>query len=242
MVKIAVILAAGRGSRLGKMAYGIPKGFLEIEGKSLIQRSVENLLQVGIEKIYIGTGYNKEKYEEFASYYREIECVNNIHYSLTGSMYTLYNMRERLMSDFLLLESDILYEKKALELLSQDERDDVILVSGTTNSGDEVFVEVDNKNCLVNLSKERKELNSVYGELVGVSKISYKRYMMMCHLFEGKRNVIIDYEYIILATARDKPFYVKKVNDLIWGEVDNEYHWQRLISEVFPRIERNEKD
>ena len=75
MTKSAVILAAGLGSRLKERTKLQPKGFLEVEGISLIQRSVDNLLKSGIEKIYIGTGYLSEVYEEYALGYSQIFCI-----------------------------------------------------------------------------------------------------------------------------------------------------------------------
>lgn len=57
-------MAAGLGTRFGKMTETMPKGFVEVGGKSMIERSVETLIACGIEKIIIGTGYRKEKYED----------------------------------------------------------------------------------------------------------------------------------------------------------------------------------
>ena len=56
-------------------------------------------------------------------------------------MATLFNMHEYINDDFLFLESDLLYGKDALEYLFSDDRKDLILASGTTNSNDEVFIE-----------------------------------------------------------------------------------------------------
>ena len=54
-IKTAVILAAGMGSRLQDITQNeVPKGLLKIEGKSLVERSIEKLRSIGIEKIYIG--------------------------------------------------------------------------------------------------------------------------------------------------------------------------------------------
>jgi len=60
-VKIdAVILAAGVGLRINNISKDKPKGFIEINGKSLIQRSIKLLKKSGINNIYIVTGYKKE--------------------------------------------------------------------------------------------------------------------------------------------------------------------------------------
>ena len=63
MITSAVILAAGLGSRLKERTKLQPKGFLELENKSLIERSINKLISCGIENIYIGTGYLSEVYD-----------------------------------------------------------------------------------------------------------------------------------------------------------------------------------
>ena len=57
MIKTAVIMAAGMGTRFGKYTEQIPKGFVEVCGKPMIERSIETLISCGIERIVIGTGY-----------------------------------------------------------------------------------------------------------------------------------------------------------------------------------------
>ena len=204
MTKVAVILAAGLGSRLKEKTKFKPKGFLELEGISLIQRSVDNLLSCGIEKIYIGTGYLNDVYDEFAKNYSKIENIKSDRYETTSSMYTLYNMRTKLKDDFLLLESDLLYEIDALKYLIEDEQDDIILASGKTNSNDEVYIDADKNFSLVAMSKKKEDLKFIYGELVGISKVSQNRYKMMCELFENQDNLKIDYEYIMVQTSKLK--------------------------------------
>ena len=236
MVKTAVILAAGLGSRLKEKTQLKPKGFLEIDGKSLIERSIENLLAVGIEKIYIGTGYLSEVYEEFALNYPQITCIKSDKFKSTSSMYTLYNMKEQIKDNFLLLESDLLYEIDALKELLCDEHKDAILASGATKSGDEVYIDADKSYFLRDMSKDKKKLSFIYGELVGISKISLDRYKMMCKAFEEQENIKIDYEYIMVKTTKNKPFYVKKIKDLIWCEIDNKEHLKRTYKEILPLL------
>ena len=56
----AVILAAGRGSRINDISKNVPKGFIEINGQSLINRSIELLQKSEINNIYIVTGYKRK--------------------------------------------------------------------------------------------------------------------------------------------------------------------------------------
>ena len=75
MVKTAVIMAAGLGTRFGKMTETVPKGFVECGNMSMVERSIQTLIACGIERIIIGTGYLKEKYEALKAVYPQIECV-----------------------------------------------------------------------------------------------------------------------------------------------------------------------
>ena len=49
----AIILAAGEGSRMGKLTQNIPKPLLDINGKSIIERQLSILKQNGILDIII---------------------------------------------------------------------------------------------------------------------------------------------------------------------------------------------
>ena len=98
-VKTAVIMAAGLGTRFGKMTETVPKGFVECGNISMVERSIQTLLLCGIQRIIIGTGYLKEKYEALKEVYPQIECVFSPRYAETNSMYTLWNCREVIGDD-----------------------------------------------------------------------------------------------------------------------------------------------
>lgn len=56
----AVILAAGRGSRLGHLGEDRPKCLVELEGKPLIERQIAALRRGGVEEIGVVRGYRAE--------------------------------------------------------------------------------------------------------------------------------------------------------------------------------------
>src|SRR5262249_6904885 len=107
MIRTAIILAAGYGSRIG--LYEKPKGFLNIAGRPLIEYSIQSLLMYGIEKIVIGTGFKSEFYERLARRYPQIIVRKNEHFLTSGSLTTLCCLQDLIEEDFLLLESDLLY-------------------------------------------------------------------------------------------------------------------------------------
>lgn len=236
-IETAVFLSAGLGSRLKGLGEAKPKGFLEIGGKSLVEHSVNKLLKAGIKKFYFGTGHLNHVYNEFATKFNA-SCIKNEIYADTGSMYTLYNMRNEIKDDFLLLEADLLYDQSGLEALISDEHEDAILASGKTNSGDEVYIEIDHDSNLINMSKDPKALNRLDCELVGISKVSSDTYRRMCIMAERMflHNPKLDYEYVFVALSKSAPMFVKKIEDYIWCEIDDEQHYNRAIKHIFPRI------
>jgi len=233
-VDTAVILAAGRGTRLRGTFSELPKGFLPLGGVPIVEQSIRKLIAHGMRRILIGTGHLSVAYEKLAEGYREVECVRNDDYATTGSMHTLATLRGRLDRDFLLLESDLIYESRALRILLSETRADAILTSGQTNSGDEVYVETDRDGHLLAVSKDASRLAGVHGEWVGISKISLGTYERLCTVTAGR--VKLEYEHGLAEVTRAHPVYVRKVDDLVWSEIDDEAHLKRALDRVYPEI------
>lgn len=57
----AVLMAGGRGERLRPLTLTTPKPLLEVGGKPIIDRNVDALRRVGVDKIYVTVNYLKEK-------------------------------------------------------------------------------------------------------------------------------------------------------------------------------------
>jgi 2-aminoethylphosphonate-pyruvate transaminase len=244
MVTAAVIMAAGVGSRLRGHYNSCPKGFIRIGEVPIIERSINLLLRNGIERILIGTGYKSQFYESLGSRYQQIQCVKNKSYGYTGSFFTLYNIRKHIQNDFLLLESDLLYEDIAISFLQESTEKDIILASGWTRSGDEFYIEVDDGKNLVNMSKNKNDLNKTYGELVGISKLSYATFQSLCSWADSNIEIAYstDYEYALSTVAQTIPIAIKKIDDLVWVEIDDGDHLERALSVVYPKIKEKESE
>ena len=224
MVKTAVIMAAGLGTRFGKMTETVPKGFIECGGISMVERSIQTLIACGIERIIIGTGYLKEKYEALKEVYPQIECVFSPRYAETNSMYTLWNCREVIGDDdFLLLESDLVFEKKAIMSLLECPEPDIMLITPVTKFQDQYYVEYDEGHRLTRCSTVETELD-VKGELVGIHKLSNKFYRTMCEDYAKKveEKLKLGYEYELLTMSQViMKVYVLRVEGLKWYEIDD---------------------
>ncbi len=243
MIAQAVIMAGGLGSRLGERTKEMPKGFLEIGGMPIVEQSVRKLIAAGVEEIIIGTGHCKEYYEELAKRYPCITLAHNARYAETGSMGTLAACAGCVRGDFLLLESDLLYDGIGLNVLINEPRRNVILSSGRTGSGDEVYLEVDSGLNLVRHSKRKEELGSVYSELVGITKLSKRTLDLMVAFMDAHLGDIPKMEYEVAmsgVSSGGNPIGVRKIEYYAWCEIDDENHLRRAIQDVFPRISENE--
>jgi UDP-N-acetylglucosamine diphosphorylase / glucose-1-phosphate thymidylyltransferase / UDP-N-acetylgalactosamine diphosphorylase / glucosamine-1-phosphate N-acetyltransferase / galactosamine-1-phosphate N-acetyltransferase len=63
----AVILAAGKGTRMRELTNEVPKPMLEVHGKPILEHIVEGLLHAGIHDIFIVTGFRAEVIEDYFS-------------------------------------------------------------------------------------------------------------------------------------------------------------------------------
>lgn len=84
----AIILAAGYGMRMVPINTEISKGLLEIKGQPLIEHLIEQLHQVGVERITVVVGFLKESYEYLIDKYN-IELKINMDYSTKNNLYSL---------------------------------------------------------------------------------------------------------------------------------------------------------
>ena len=71
-METAVILAAGMGIRIRKYLGEIPKGMIKIDDQSILQRSINLLLEKDINKIYIVTGYQSDILKKHIGVYKGV--------------------------------------------------------------------------------------------------------------------------------------------------------------------------
>jgi len=98
----AVILAAGFGSRFVPFTYDTPKGLMKVQGTPMIERQIEQLLEVGVTEIVIVVGYLKEKFEYLTDKYGA-KLIFNPEYAAKNNLSSLYCAREYLGNTYILV-------------------------------------------------------------------------------------------------------------------------------------------
>ena len=118
----AVILAAGKGTRLRPLTYQTPKTLLEIEpGVTILDNIIANLPDE-IDEIVLVVNYLKEKIQsKYGDQIGERKIRYVEHEKLDGSAMAIRQCRDILKDDFLAMNGDDLYRKQDLTKLIKNE-------------------------------------------------------------------------------------------------------------------------
>jgi len=159
-----IILAAGLGSRLGKLTRNNHKSLIKINEKSLLKRLIDQYESIGITDINIICGYQKKKIiKKFPNY----KTFYFPYYKKYNNLHTLYYFKQLLNDDCIISFADIILEKKILRNLSKSNKK--ITLSVDTSTVREGTMKIDiYKNKLLYLGNEPKIIS---GNYIGVMKI-----------------------------------------------------------------------
>ena len=117
-VTTALLLAAGSGNRLQPLTDSIPKCLIEINGRPILERLIDNLCDNGFKRLVIVVGYMDHCIRRFVNEYAgdlAIEFIANPLYQMTNNIYSLWLARNKIQESFLLVESDLVFESSQLE-------------------------------------------------------------------------------------------------------------------------------
>jgi len=113
----ALLLAAGTGSRLQPLTLDAPKCLTEVGGKTILGRLLDNLRAQQIERLVVVTGHLEHCIREYLDEYAtdiKVEYVFNRLYKTTNNIYSLWLAKELIEEQFILLESDLVFEESML--------------------------------------------------------------------------------------------------------------------------------
>ncbi|WP_292366045.1 phosphocholine cytidylyltransferase family protein [Methanoculleus sp. UBA208] len=224
-----VILAAGRGQRLGRdidLDKIGPKCLLPIDGRTLLERIVSDLVSFGVDTIIIVVGYKADMVREACTtlgrrYGARFDLVRNDAYLSTNTACSLQIGLSGIHDDVVIFNGDVLYDRAIL--------DDLLKINRTA-------ISVDNTKPLTGESFKVRILNSrieemgktvpverATGEFIGISKIAKS------DLREAKRllNALVSddpsnyYDFIYQSLSESGNLAYSFTNGLKWTEIDD---------------------
>ena len=239
----AIILVAGKGSRLPKKLSKNPKSFLKIGQNTIIEKLIQNFNLLGINKIALVTGYKKKKFNKF-----KLKKFYNQKWNKTNMVYSL-NKANRWLSKYNCIVSygDIFYEKKAIENLKKDKN--LLAISYdpfwkklwsqrflNPLSDAETFKITKNKK-IIEIGKKTSKIQNIQGQYMGLMKFKPKGWSNFKKCLKKDFNNNFDNLYLtdVFQKLIEKKFYIKasKYNGK-WAEVDSQKDYL-IMKKIFEK-------
>lgn len=191
----AVIVAAGRGSRMRAMTEARPKCLIEFAGRPLIAWQIDALRAIGVEEITVVVGYRAEALAEFGD-----RRVENTRWAETNTVYSLLSARETLLSGAPVIVgySDLVYEARLLESLVGAEADVATVVDENWRAlwearfinplSDAETLKRNAEGRILEIGFEPNGFNEIDGQFVGLTYFSPSGAMRFVEEWEAVRD------------------------------------------------------
>ncbi|HTI29794.1 MAG TPA: phosphocholine cytidylyltransferase family protein [Methylomirabilota bacterium] len=166
----ALIMAAGRGSRLGAETEGRPKSLVDLGGISPLELQLDLLASRGVERVVVVTGYERGQVEAAVSARLRTPMtaafVWNPFWSVTNVIGSAWMARKHLSDDFVYLHADTVFEPSVLDDLITSDADAALPIDVRECEPEQMKAALDGDRVL-RLSKELLPAETA-GEFIGV--------------------------------------------------------------------------
>ena len=235
----AVILAAGVARRLRPYMDDQPKCLLSFDGRTLMERHLTLLRELGVPRVTIVTGYLADvlegRFRDFPGL--ELRFVRNERYT-EGSILSMQVGLEGLSHDALLMDADVLYEREVLARLVAAEGSCFLLDETADETGEEMMLGA--RGGLVRtIARRVGDGWDERGEGVGFFRVRGDQIAALLDVTaalvaDGQTRV--EYEAAIDIFLKDHPAGYVKVGDLTWTEIDFPEDVHKAETHILPVI------
>ena len=231
----AIILAAGNGSRLKPLTNSIPKVMVEVNEESIIKRALHRLAELhNIDEVIIVVGYKGDKVKKHIGNCFEgmkMTYVGNKDYASTNNMYSLWLAKDYVKNDVILLEGDLVFEKKMLEPLVESMYSNLVLVTKYNDAIPGTIVTLDKKtnhiDSFIGSKNQEKTKEYFLDKYKTINIYLFKMDFFKVHLMPSINDHLINYgknDYYEVAleplTSRTE-VHAHIIKNTKWYEIDN---------------------
>jgi len=225
----AILMAAGRGTRISRTVEDDCKCTLDIGGTPLIRHTVQMLLDAGIE-VHTVVGFNKYRIMESLQGL-PVTFHENVFYPITNSLASLWFAKDELNGDAIILgNADVFWEENLLSILMNDKRDCVMLCdSSRVEQGDYLFNVVDEAIISYGKGMDCRQANCEYVGLAVIrgDMVSRSRERLI-QMIEWQR-VGDWWEQILYSMTSERPIWAKDIAGRFWAEIDYVEDYHRIL-------------
>lgn len=224
----AVILAAGRGTRLG---LDIPKALIEISGKTIISRQIEQFQNAGIIDIVVIAGYNIEMLEDYLSNY-DVKLVENPFFKSTDNLVSLYAASKSVKENCIVSHADLIFDDEIVDSVLNETGDIRLPMDRGRMDAESMKIRLKNGR-IVEIGKNLK-ISEAAGESIpliyfserGMAETAFKA---LTFVHKGKFDAYVEdaLSDIIKSGESDLDFQVIDVTSKSWIEIDTPEDFDR---------------
>lgn len=233
----AVIVAAGKSLRLRPLTDNVPKCFLPMGDRPLIEYSLQALQYCGIEEIGFVVGYLKDEFPAHLG--NGYKYIFNPFYATTNDMASLWFAKDFVQgSDFVYIHSDLLYHPDILAMTVASQAEIALAVEETVCDEEMMKVHVDGFDLLE--SSKDVPLDQAFGEWTGIAKFTrtgWQKYLAKVEqlLAEGQFNV---YDTVAMnrLVQRERVIQIVPFQGLPFIEIDYPEDLEKARREILPRL------
>ncbi|MEY8097994.1 NTP transferase domain-containing protein [Falsihalocynthiibacter sp. S25ZX9] len=177
MTKKAIILAAGRGSRMREMTNDRPKGLVELASKPLVAWQIDALRSAGIDDIVIVTGYRGEQFAPYAD-----RTIPNDDWANTNMVSSLICAAAEIDGPVIISYSDIVYAPSIVKKLMAAPGDTALAYDKDWLTqwnrrfedplSDAETFRISNDNILTEIGGKTNSLAEIEGQYMGLLRFS----------------------------------------------------------------------
>ncbi|GAB4318091.1 MAG: phosphocholine cytidylyltransferase family protein [Methanobacteriaceae archaeon] len=228
---IAVILAAGTGSRLMPLTRDIPKTLLKIQEITLLERMVQNCIFSGIQEYIIVVGHKKEKVFEEIEYLKQkygikIDTVENKKYDQTNTSFSVFLATKSLDDEVMIINGDNVVDANIINGLTKLEKT-ALVVDNHKELNHESFKLRIEDNVIMEIGKGI-DIQTSTGEFIGISKVIREDLPLFNEILENLISEDVQNYYDLAYKELSKKSTIDYffTDGLKWTEIDDKDDWE----------------